>query len=123
MLKTTITGVILITLVFEHTPEMNFYTLIGLLIGLSIRFTFNWSNGTITFKNCIIRLIYAVSISYLVLSVWKDFKIDRNPVYMIAAVGILSSEIVNEGIKILELGLKGYIKNWLNKLIAKDDRI
>jgi len=124
MLKFTITGLLFLLLAIEtNLPKITLEIVIALLMGLSVRFVFNWSRNTLTFKNCIERSVYACVLCYFVVYVWRDYKIASNIIYTIAIVAIISAEIVNEGIKLIEMGFKAYAKRWINNLIAKDDRI
>lgn len=124
MLKTTLTTTLSLILVLDsNLPVVGLEPIIALVIGLSIRFTFNWSNNTITAKNCLQRFIYAVALSYLTLFVWRDWEFQSNVIYTIAGIAVISAEIVNEGTKIIEMKFKDYFKRLINNITAKDDRI
>lgn len=121
MLKVTTSIVIMWFMVQGNLPQFTLPVLVGMLMGLSIRLTFNVSNNTLTFKNSILRLINAIVICYLILIIWDDYKISKNPVYAAFITGFLSMEIVNEIAKILNIGLRAYGRKWINFLLAKDD--
>lgn len=127
MLKITWSTIIMLILLVQvktsGLPEVTLEIAIAFLIGLSVRLTFNFSKGALTFKDAFARVVYACCLSYLLMFAWRDFEIQKNIIYSIAGIGVVSAEIVNEAVKLMQLGLKAYMRSWLNNITAKNDSV
>lgn len=124
MLKTQlITLLAIILLVQADVPNFTLPMLLAMICGFAVRLGLDWSNSSITWKNTIIQLIYAVSLSYMGLFAWVDFKIKWNIVYYQAGVSCFSIVVVSEIRKAFEVGIKSYFRRLISNIMAKDDRV
>lgn len=122
MLKTTITLLLFVILLnTDGLPRFTVTIIIGIVIGLSARFGYEWGKNTFRWKNSFIRLIYALCLSYLLMSLWVDFDIKKNIIYWIAGLCACSMEVINELLKVIEVGFKQWIRNKVNSFLGKHD--
>lgn len=124
MLKITVTALLFVLLILdESVPRFTVPIIISIVIGLTARLGYEWGKNTLTLKNAVIRILYAFCLSYLLMFLWQDLKPKYNIVYFIAGVCALSMEIINESLKVGEIGFKNWLRNKVNSLIGKNDRV
>lgn len=124
MLKLNLIALLsILLLVHSDVPNFTLPMLLAMVCGFSVRLGLDWSNSRISWKNTIIQLIYAVSLSYMGLFAWNDFNIRWNIVYYQFTVSCFSIVVVYEGRKAIELGVKNYFRRLISNIMAKDDRV
>ena len=106
----------------EGLPQVSLVTIIAGCIGFSFRIAYNWSRNILSLKNLIIRLVFAIGLCFLLLIAWQDYNIQHNVVYWIAGFCSMSLEVVNEAVKVMELGIRGYGKKLINYLTARNEQ-
>lgn len=104
-------------------PKVTLAMIIAGCMGFSVRLAYEWGKNTITFKTSVIRLIFSVCLSYFSLFIWMDYNIKHNVIYWIAGFCLMSMEVVYEAVKLIEMGLKGYLQNLFRKFLAKDEQV
>lgn len=102
-------------------PKVTLAMVIAVCMGFSVRLAYEWGNNTITFKNSVIRLVFALCLSYLCLFVWMDYKIKHSVIYWIFGFCLMSMEVVYEFVKMIELGIKGYVQRLFNYFLARNE--
>jgi len=122
MLKTQYTLFLSIILLdMTGVPNFTLPVIMSMVYGFSIRICIDWGNNSLTLKKTIQQLVYAIGISWLIQIIWLDFTITYNVVYFTFCTSIFSMMIISEFASWFKLGIKTYLKNLLNTIIAKDD--
>lgn len=102
-------------------PKVTQPIIYAVIMGLSARYAYDWSKNTLTIKTAIVRPIFAILLVWVIMNVYFDFDIKHNIIYAIVVSTILATEIINEGIKLGEMGLKEYMRRKVNNFLGKDD--
>ena len=124
MLKTKLTAILFIILLVDTgLPMFSLPVVMAIFLGFIFRITYNWNNNTITWKDTIVRLVFALGSCYLLLFAWIDWAITYNMVYTACGVSFMSLEIVNEANNLIQLGIKRWSKKVINSILAKDEHI
>lgn len=120
MLKNDIWSVLFLILATDTLPNMELPLVVALLIGFSIRISFNWGKNILTWKDALMRLTYAFGIFYLM--VLTGFKYEQTvyPVVSTAILGFMSMEIINQAEVLILNGIKNYLRNIIDNLKAKE---
>lgn len=122
MLKMSITLLLFVLLLLDDSvPRFTVSIMLSIIMGLSVRIAYEWGRNTLTLKESIIRAVFAVCIGYMLMFLWQDIDIKHKIVYYTFGISLLSMEIVNELIKVLSMGIKAYLRNKINNLIAKHE--
>ena len=114
---------LLLLLMDDSVPRFTVPIVIGLIIGLTARLAHEWDKDTLTWKKALTRILYAFCLTYCLMFIWQDFSITHNILYSVIISSALSMEIVNESLKIGELGFKAWIRNKVNSFLGKNDGI
>lgn len=106
------------------TIDMQFYIGSGLAIimGFLLRIVIEWNNGTITLKKSLIQAVMSLCLCYLCVLVWRDYKPAVKLEYYLFFCSLFSVFIVGVAERTVKLGISGYAKILLKKVLAEDSK-
>lgn len=127
MLKSDIRALVCLTLssvgVSQVTALSHFNVdlALSMLIGLSFRFCYNAHRSSLKLQDSVLRIICAIGVTFIILTVKKDYFEQWNPVILICISSAISLEIVVHTISISQIGVKNYLRNQLKILQGTQD--
>lgn len=115
MLKTELSIVLILILLFDGEVPKYIAIILAFLAGLSISTGSEWYKGTFTKKRFVIRLLYVFGLAVMGMFIWQDYSIKTNIVYFMFVITLFSDLIVTLVFKAGEFLIRKYFNDFQNK--------
>jgi len=109
---------------FSDAKDIRFYIGSGLavLMGLLLRIAIEWNNDTLTWKRSIVGALFSLGLCYLSVLVWRDYTPHVKLEYYLFFCSLFSVFIVGLLEKVFKMGLSGYARLLIQRVIAEDTK-
>lgn len=126
ILNSVLNFFVVVTLIKAGTindPKFYIGCAMAIFMGFMLRIVIEWNNGTITWKKSLIQAAMSVCICYIFTVMWIDLKYNIKLEYILFTCSCFSTFIVGVFEKTMKLGISGYAKILLKKVLAEDQKI
>lgn len=113
---------IFMSLALSQDPKFYIGSGMAIIMGFMLRIVIEWNNNTITWKKSVIQAVMSLCLCYLCVLYWRDYAPNIKLEYYLFFCSLFSVFIVGLLEKTFKLGVSGYAKILLKKILAEDSK-
>lgn len=104
------------------TDDPKFYIgcLLAIVMGFTLRIAIEWNNNALSWKKSFIQALMSLVLCYVSVIVWRDITPNVKLEYYLFFCSLFSVFIVGLLEKVFKLGLSGYARILLRRVLAED---
>lgn len=123
--KSTLNFIVLNALLAVGTvqdPKFYIGSALAILAGFTLRIAIEWNNSSLTWKKALIQAIFSLCLCYLSILFWRDYTPNVKLEYYLFFCSLFSVFIVGVLEKTFKMGLLGYARVLVKKVMAEDSK-
>lgn len=103
-------------------PKFYIGSILAIIAGFTLRIAVDWNNDTISWKKSLIQAIFSLCLCYLSVLFWRDYTPNVKLEYYLFFCSLFSVFIVSVLEKTFKMGLLGYARVLVKKVMAEDTK-